>query len=119
MDFVISSFVVLHLLGLAAILGGWFADRQGAPAGLKLLVWGARAQLLTGLILVGLHEGAGDDLNYAKITTKLVIAIVVVGIAEFAAIRGRRGGSYAQLASAAAAVTLINILVAVFWHGAS
>lgn len=115
----IGLFVVLHLLGMAAILGGWFTDRQNGRGGLKLLVWGARIQLLTGLILVGLHEALGDDLNYAKITTKLVVAIMAVGCAEFAATRQRRGASYAKLASAAAAATLINVLVAVFWHGAA
>lgn len=119
MELLISAFVVLHLLGLAAILGGWFADRQGATAGFGLLVWGARVQLLTGLILVGLHEGVGHDLNYAKITTKLVLAVAVVACTELAAIRSRRQLPHGTLAMAAAGIALVNIVVAVFWHGAS
>lgn len=54
------------------------------------LVWGARAQLVTGLILVGLAEMDDGDVNHAKIGVKLVVAIAVAACAEIAPRRGRR-----------------------------
>lgn len=115
MTFVIHLFVVLHLLGLAAILGGWIARRSGGE-GWPWLVWGARAQLVTGLLLVGLHEMADHDLNHMKIGVKLLVAIAVAACAEIAAARAKKGESRPQLVDAAAGLTVLNVLVAVLWH---
>lgn len=118
METVVGVFVVAHLLGMAAILGGWLAWRLGAERGLAVLVWGARAQLLIGLILVGLNELAQEDLNNAKVAVKLVIALVVVGCAEVARVRARKGTPQPILVHAAAAAALLNVLVAVLWRAA-
>jgi nitrate/nitrite transporter NarK len=119
MEPVIGVFVVLHLLGMAAILGGWLALRLGAERGLVALVWGARAQVVIGLILVALNEVAKEDVNNAKIAVKLVIALAVVACAEIARARARKGTPQPVLVNAAAALALVNILVAVLWHTGS
>ena len=111
MELVIGVFVVAHLLGLTAILGGWLALRFGADRGLGVLVWGARAQLLIGLLLVGLNE----DLNNTKLAVKLVVTLIVVGCAEIARVRARKGTPQPVLVHAAAAATVGNVLVAVLW----
>lgn len=111
MELVIGVFVVAHLLGLTAILGGWLALRFGADRGLGVLVWGARAQLLIGLLLVGLNE----DLNNTKLAVKLVVTLIVVGCAEIARVRARKGTPQPVLVHAAAAATVVNVLVAVLW----
>lgn len=118
MGVLIGLLVVLHFLGLSAILGGWIATRLGAERGRTVLVWGARAQLLIGLLLVGVLEMAGRDLNYAKITTKLVVALAVMACAEIAAARARKGTGRPVLLDAAAALTVVNVLVAVLWRSA-
>ena len=51
MDLVYNLLVVLHLLGMAAVVGGWVAVRSGRTVTAPI-VWGARAQLVTGLALV-------------------------------------------------------------------
>ncbi|NUP27327.1 MAG: hypothetical protein HOQ44_11660, partial [Nocardia sp.] len=48
MDFVYNVVVVTHLLGMAAVVGGYAAGR---PAVNEVMVWGARAQLVTGVVL--------------------------------------------------------------------
>lgn len=116
MGIVVGLFVVLHLLGLSAILGGWIATRLGAERGRSVLAWGARAQLLIGVVLVGLLEMAGRDVNYAKIATKIVVSLAVVACAEIAAARARRGSGQPALLDAAAALTVANVLVAVLWR---
>lgn len=118
MEPLIGSVVVLHLLGMASIAGGWLANFLGAVKGLKVLVWGARVQLVLGLILVGLVEMNKEDLNYAKIAVKLVVALGVVACAEIANAKSRRGGASPVLLNAAFALTVLDVAVAVLWVSA-
>ena len=67
--------VLAHLLGMAAIVGSAVFVARGAVT--PALVWGARAQLLTGILLVGLAEAGDDDhLNNTKIAVKLVFPLM-------------------------------------------
>jgi len=113
MEFLTNVFVVLHLLGLAAIVGSAVFVSRGVPT--PALVWGARAQIITGILLVGLNEAADESLNHTKIGIKLVIAIAVAACAEIAAGRERRGQGNPQLVHAAGALAVLNTLIAVLW----
>jgi hypothetical protein len=119
MEPVIGVFVVLHLLGMAAILGGWLAIRLGAPRGLMPLVWGARAQVVIGLVLVALNEFNREELNNVKIGVKLVVALAVAACAEIANARARKGSEQPALVNAAAGLAVVNMLVAVLWQTGS
>ncbi|MFZ0528990.1 MAG: hypothetical protein WAL91_00465 [Propionicimonas sp.] len=119
MEPLISVFVVLHLLGMAAILGGWLAITLGAKKGMTALVWGARTQIVVGLVLVALNEFNHEDLNNAKVGVKLVVALAVAACAEIAAARSRKGVDQPALVHAAAGLTLLNVLIAVLWTTAS
>ena len=82
MSVVIGVLVVLHLLGAAAIIGPWLAAPRSGRIRMAM-VWGARAQVVTGILLVGLHEMSSDpadELIRAKIGVKLVIALAVCGV---------------------------------------
>ena len=114
MDFLVHVFVVLHLLGMAAIIGSALFVARGAVT--PALVWGARAQLLTGILLVGLAEAGDDPVDNTKVGVKLVVAIAVAACAEIAAARERKGqGSRPQLVNAAGALALLNAAIAVLW----
>lgn len=117
MELLIHALVVLHLIGMAGILAGWLALTLAAAKGLKVLAWSARIQLLTGLLLVGLHEMAREPVDYAKITVKLLIALAVVACAEIASVRSRRGEQHPALTNVAAGLTVLNVLIAVLWSG--
>lgn len=117
MDFLHKLVVALHLLGMAAVVGGWLVSR-GARTFPAAVVWGARAQLVTGLVLVGLAEATkepGHSLNYAKVTVKLVIALVVVAMAEVGAARTRRGEPHGTQLDVAGGGAVVNALVASLW----
>jgi hypothetical protein len=115
MDFLYQLIVVVHFLGLAALIGGWIATRFGSTA-LAPVVWGARVQLLTGVLLVGIAEMTTDaELNHAKIGVKLVVALGAVAAAEIANARAKRGEPKPQLVDAAGALGVLNVLVAVLW----
>ena len=82
MSVLYNVFVVIHLLGMAALVGSYFTVLK-APSITEVMVWGARMQFVSGLIIVGLGEGALDK-NYihAKIAVKLVLSLVIVALAE-------------------------------------
>jgi hypothetical protein len=113
MELLTHLVVVLHLLGLAAIIGSAVFVARGVPT--PALVWGARAQILTGLILVGLGEAGDDPVNHTKIGVKLLVALGVAACAEIAAARERRGQGNPQLVHAAGGLAVLNTLVAVLW----
>lgn len=116
MNIVMNILVFLHVLGAAAIVGGWFATFK-KPTVLPIQLWGAIAQLVTGLALVGVAGATHTDLNYIKISVKLVIAIAVL----IPAIIGYRKAKAGQdvptgLAHAVGGMALINIAVATIWQ---
>lgn len=103
--------VIAHLIGMAAILGGALEQwRAGSRAITSVMVWGARAQLVTGLALVGLAEARDVELDYWKITVKLAVALAVAATAEIGAKRARKA-----FFPALAALTTLNVIVAVAW----
>lgn len=115
MDFVYNLLVVAHLLGMAAVVGGWAAGRPDVNA---VMVWGARAQLITGVALVGLAESIdslGKDPNMVKIGLKLVIAVAVTGLAEMSHADAKRGRQVAWMSDAAGGLAVVNVFVAALW----
>lgn len=115
MDFLRLVLVFLHILGAAAIVGGWLASFK-KPTVTQWQWIGALTQLITGLLLVGLAEMGDGGYDNFKIGVKLLIALVVV----VAAFIGRRKAKNNEtvpkgLAHAVGGMALINIAVAVFW----
>lgn len=104
-----------HLLGMAALIGGFFAVMK-APRAIPAMVWGARAQLLTGLAMVGVSESQDWSISHGWVAVKLVVAFIVTGLLEVASSKEKKGEAAAPLVQAAAALTIVNIAVAVFWH---
>lgn len=81
METVYDLVVVVHVLGLASLIGGWLVQlrARGERRVLPAMVHGALTQLVTGLVIVGLGEAVLDrEYDYAKITAKLVVTAVVV-----------------------------------------
>ena len=100
MRVVIGAVVVLHLLGAAAIIGPWLAAPRSGRIRMAM-VWGARAQVVTGIVLVGLHEMSSDPadaLNRTKIGVKLLVALACAACAEIA--NGRHLGASDTIQSA-------------------
>ena len=116
MDFLRLLLVFLHILGTAAIVGGWLATFKH-PTVTQWQWIGALTQLVTGLLLVGLAEmGDGDGPNHAKIAVKLVLTIGVVVAAFIGRRKAKSGHDVAKgLAHGVGGLALINVAVAVFW----
>lgn len=115
MDFLYTLLIFLHILGTAALVGGWLATFR-KPTVLQWQHIGAWVQLVTGLALVGVLEMDGGEVNHIKIGVKGLIMIAVL----VAAIIGRRKVAKNEpvptgLAHAVGGLSLINIALAVFW----
>ena len=119
MDIIYKLILVLHFIGVAMLVGGFFSQMGAKPP--LVTQWmrdGALTQLLTGFILVGLAprlEG-GEAFDNAAVGTKTLIALIVTGLVLF----GMRQDPEKQKPywAAAGALAIINILVAVFWVAA-
>ncbi|MHC6177052.1 hypothetical protein [Glutamicibacter endophyticus] len=120
MSFLYSLLVFLHILGAAAIFGGWLANFKTPTVN----VWqwyGALTQLITGLALVALTEMGlspwDGELNHFKIGVKLLIAIAIV-VAAFLGRKKVKAGAEVStgIAHATGGLALINIAIAVLWH---
>jgi hypothetical protein len=113
-----SILVFLHVLGAAAIVGGWFATFK-KPTVLPIQLWGAIAQLVTGLSLMGLAEAGSPAPGMAfhiKMTVKILIAISVLVPAIIGYRKASKGEAVPTgLAHAVGGMALINIGVATIW----
>ncbi len=119
MEFLHSVLVVGHMIGLAAIVGTFLLQmRKNGDFAVLAIFGGAITQLVTGLALVGVAEMGDGDLNYAKIGTKLVIALAVFVAALLAWLKARKGTndrSIKPFFHAAGGLALVNVVLAVFW----
>lgn len=108
--------LVLHFVGLASLLGGFLVQMRSPEKGVNPAMFhGALTQLVTGVLMVGLAEaGAADDepLNMGKIMTKLVIVAVITVLAFFGR---RKSGPQTGVWATIGALTLVNVIIAVFW----
>ncbi|MEU9388379.1 hypothetical protein AB0D38_49115, partial [Streptomyces sp. NPDC048279] len=102
MDVLIHLFVGLHIIGIAALLGGFLtqvkAMGQGTARFVPGMLHGAFTMLATGVILVGLNEADDHHVNTVKIGVKLALLIVILGLvtARRRHRRPRRYGRHAR-----------------------
>ncbi|UJW31373.1 hypothetical protein L3Q67_40350 [Saccharothrix sp. AJ9571] len=115
MNVLYSTLVVLHLVGMAGILGGvageLIAKRTGVPT---LVLHSSGLQVLTGAALVGIASSGlvAVEPNNVKAAVKLVIALVVLVIAFEAHKPDRLPRAGLPVVGALA---LLNVGVAVYW----
>lgn len=118
MEFLRNVLLVLHFIGLAAILGGVLSQirsiRSGGAVVTSGIMHGGWLQLVTGLGLVGVVE-AGDlaELDNIKIGVKLLVMIAVVVLAF---INRKKDAVPSAVLGVIGGLTVLNIIVAVFWR---
>ena len=115
MEFVKPVLVFIHLLGMAAIVGGYFAGLSNSPKRLTAgITHGTLLQFLTGVLLVGLAEMAsetGDELRYVRFGIKISVAAVILLLAWP---RRKDVSIAANTYHAIGVLALLNVAVAVF-----
>ena len=116
MDFLKLVLVLLHLIGAAAIVGGWLSNFK-TPTVTNWQFYGAIGQLVTGLLLVGLAEMGDGQVNRFKIGVKVLLAIGVFVAALIGWRKARAGQPVSTgLAHGTGGTGLIAMAVAVLWQ---
>lgn len=113
MDILYKALVVIHFVGIVAIGYGFFKELAKKTFGVNIaMLHGASTQLLTGVLLVGLHESGSLDSDYVidhtKIAIKLIIAIAIIATYSI----GKRKSEPKLYWALIGALTLTNIVIA-------
>ena len=108
--------LALHIIGIAALLGGVLFQIKDMRAGkarvLPAMMHGAWTMLLTGVILVGMAYPLGFEPNNAKITVKLLVLVAIILVAFLNRKKETVAGWVLPLIGG---LTVLNILLATVW----
>ncbi|MEV4440230.1 hypothetical protein AB0K09_14615 [Streptomyces sp. NPDC049577] len=116
MDVLIHAVVGLHIIGIAALLGGFLTQMKAMGRGEARMVpgmlHGALTMLVTGAALVGLNQAQDYTVNNIKIGVKLALLVVILALVYV-----KRDDEKVEAAAfgTVGALTATNIFIAVLW----
>ncbi|MGZ3100966.1 hypothetical protein [Streptomyces sp. H72] len=116
MDVLIHLFVGLHIIGIAALLGGFLTQMkamgQGTARFTPAMLHGALTMLVTGIVLVGLNQAQDYSVDNIKIGVKLAVLIVILGLVYV-----KRDDEKVEkpLFGLVGLLTVVNVFIAVLW----
>ncbi|QIK71519.1 hypothetical protein G7070_03510 [Propioniciclava coleopterorum] len=113
MEILKNVILALHILGVAALLGGVLMQSRSKSGPLApAILHGATTMLVTGIALVGLQYPLGYEVNNAKITVKLLVLLAILTIA----LLNRKKETIAGwVLPALGGLTVLNVLLATIW----
>ncbi|HEY5837307.1 hypothetical protein [Streptomyces sp.] len=119
MDSLINVFVGLHVIGIAALLGGYVTQWRvmgNGTAGVARFVpgmlYGAVTMLVTGLALVALAHADDRHTNNVKLGVKLAVLVVILALVY---VKRDEERVDAATFGAVGGLTAANIFIAVLW----
>ncbi|MFG2310401.1 hypothetical protein ACGFS9_17280 [Streptomyces sp. NPDC048566] len=116
MDVLIHLFVGLHIIGIAALLGGFLTQMKAMGRGtarfVPAMLHGALTMLVTGVVLVGLNQADDHTVNNIKIGVKLALLIVILGLVY---VKRDDEKVDRNLFALVGLLTVANIFIAVLW----
>lgn len=117
MEILKNVILALHIIGVAALLGGVLyqirAIREGTARVLPAILHGAWTMLVTGVLLVGLQYPLGHDVNNVKIAVKLAVLLAIIVIAL---VHRKRENLAGWVLPALGGLTVANVVIATVWR---
>ena len=116
MDVLINVFVALHIIGIAALLGGFLTQMKAMGSGtarfVPAMLHGALTMLVTGIALVGLNQADDQPVNNIKIGVKLAVLVVILALVYVKRDEEKvEKGVFATVGG----LTVANIFIATLW----
>ncbi|MFE7269101.1 hypothetical protein [Streptomyces sp. NPDC057623] len=116
MDVLIHLFVGLHIIGIAALLGGFLTQMKvmgrGTARFVPAMLHGALTMLVTGVILVGLNQADDHPVDNIKIGVKLALLVVILGLVY---VKRDDETVDKRLFGVVGLLTVANVFIAVLW----
>jgi hypothetical protein len=116
MNVLINFFVGLHIIGIAALLGGVLTQLPAIGRGeariVPTMLYGACTMLATGLILVGLNQADHHPVSTIKIGLKAAVLVVILGLAY---VKRDEERVEKGVIAAVGGLTIANVFIAVLW----
>lgn len=118
MELLKESLVVIHLAGMAVLVGTFFVNmKRKSDFPFTAMMWAAVVQLATGTLLVGLGYATDDVPDNTKITVKFLLATAALVAAIIGRKRQAKGESKLQpFFHTAGGFAVINLVIAVLWN---
>jgi hypothetical protein len=113
-DIVREALLYIHLIGFALLLGGAVAQLLSGRLRINAaMLWGSVIQVVTGLGLSAPLRDAADEPPTAKLITKAVLALLILGAVWSVRKKDEVGkGHFYGIIG----MVLVTAGVAVFWH---
>lgn len=118
MELLKESLVVIHLAGMAVLVGAFIINmKRKSDFPFTAMMWAAIVQLTTGTLLVGLSYALDDAPDNFKITVKSLLATGALVAAIIGRKRQAKGESKLQpFFHTAGGFAVINLVIAVLWN---
>lgn len=118
MELLKESLVLVHLAGMAVLVGAFVINmKRKSDFPFTAMMWAAIVQLSTGILLVGLSYALDDAPDNFKITVKSLLATGALVAAILGRKRQAHGESKLQpFFHAAGGFATINLVIAVLWN---
>lgn len=109
--------VFLHIVGFAVLFGAWLVEAVARRVRVtRLMSWGMVVAAVTGLALAA-PWGLEYTLNYAKISVKLVVLLIIGALLGIGSAKQRRSESLPPAFFWAVGIlALLNAALAVIWR---
>jgi drug/metabolite transporter (DMT)-like permease len=118
MELVKESLVLIHLAGMAVLVGVFLTGmKKKSDYPFTAMMWAAIVQVVTGTLLVGIGYALGDEPDNAKIGVKLILATAVLVATILGRKRQAKGESKLQpFFHAAGGLATLSLVIAVLWN---
>jgi hypothetical protein len=109
MEILRNVFLVFHLFGFAALLGGiFYQTRAKDPVTGGYMVSSAVVQLVTGAGLIWTRSSLDLPVNDPKMAVKLALDVLIAAIA-WAGMRNRQAWAFYSVATSTAAAAVVAV----------